>query len=74
MNNKGAWITVGCVVLAGLLGWGAWNTLATANAVPRPEYVEHKNDNEDKFMEILKEIQQQRTQIEDKLDEIQEKL
>jgi hypothetical protein len=39
--SKAVWIPISCVVLAGLISWGAWNTLATANATPREV---HKED------------------------------
>lgn len=69
-----AWISVACVILAGIFGWAAWNTLATAAALPETEFEEHEKDNNEKFFDLLEEIRKQREAIEDKLDEIQEKL
>lgn len=65
--SKAVWIPILCVVLAGLISWGAWNTLATANATPRPV---HKEDVE-RLQNDIKE--QQRIMI-DKLEKIWEKI
>lgn len=69
------------VLAASLIGWGAWTTVEVTGATPRPvhdelakEVDEHKEKDNDRFMEVLKEIQKQRDVIEDKLDKIQEKL
>jgi hypothetical protein len=62
------------IVVSALLGWGAWNTLATTSALPETKFEIHEKDNNDKFLEVLKEIQKQRDKIEEKLDAIQEKL
>lgn len=69
------------VIAASLIGWGAWTTVEVTGATPREvhdeldkELDEHKADDNIKFMEVLKEIQEQREKIEEKLDRIQEKL
>lgn len=61
-------------LIVALLAWGAWDTLTTANAVPRQEFEQHKDKNSDQFMKMLNEIKEQREKIEEKLDKIQEKL
>jgi hypothetical protein len=65
--SKAIWIPVVCVVLAAMLSWGAWNTLATTNATPRKE---HKAD-VDKLKDDIQE--QQRIMI-DRLEKIWEKV
>ena len=55
------WVPVGCVLLSATLAWGAWNTLATADAVPEEKFEAH---------EQLDDRRPDRS--EDKLDKIQE--
>lgn len=68
------WVPVVCVLLTATLAWGAWNTMATTAALPEVEFEEHEKENNIQFNELLKEIQRQRIAIEEKLDDIQEKL
>jgi hypothetical protein len=62
------------VLVASMLGWGAWTTVATTSATPRSEFEKHEQDNRDKFWEVQQIIQDRSDRIEDKLDKIQEKL
>jgi tryptophanyl-tRNA synthetase len=69
------------VVSAALIAWGAWATIGVTSALPEEkfetheaEFSEHKEKDNDKFTEVLKEIQRQRENIEEKLDEIQKSL
>jgi hypothetical protein len=55
------------VIAASLIGWGAWNTLATTNATPREVFDAHCKEANQKF-------ERMQNRIEDKLDKIQEKL
>jgi hypothetical protein len=65
--SKAVWIPISCVVLAGLISWGAWNTLATANATPREV---HKED----VRELQNDIKEQQKVMIDKLEKIWEKI
>jgi hypothetical protein len=62
---KALWISVLCVVLSAVIGWGAWATISTTGATPRVIFDQHVKETEDKFDAV-----QQR--IEDKLDKIQD--
>ena len=72
MKKLLAWLIP--VLAAGLLGWGAWVTVGVSGTIPRSEYEEHVKANQDRFIEILKEVQRQREAIEEKLDDIQKRL
>lgn len=60
------------IIASGMIGWGAWATIATTSATPRKvhdehvkEFSAHKEKDADQFGKI-----QQR--IEDKLDKLQQ--
>lgn len=72
---------VGSIVAIVVAGWLGWISLTAMGATPRSvhdmhveKFDEHKQDDNNRFMEVLKEIQLQREKIEEKLDDIQEKL
>lgn len=72
-------ISIGALVVAGWLGWISLTAMGAVQEEPTfnkhiDKFDEHKKDNTDRFMEVLKEIQEQRDKIEEKLDDIQEKL
>jgi hypothetical protein len=53
------------VIVASLLGWGAWATVGVTSSTPRKVFDEHVTRAQDKY-----DAAQQR--VEDKLDKIQE--
>ena len=65
--SKAIWIPIGCVILAALISWGAWNTLATAGATPRKI---HRED----VKELQEDIQRQQEVMIDRLEKIWEKV
>lgn len=71
---KKLWYILVPVVAAGLLSWGAYVNITVEAALPEEKFEEHEKENNSQFTDLLKEIQRQRESIEEKLDEIQEKL
>ena len=67
MKNKGFIIPIVCVVLAGLLGWGAWTTVTVSAATPR---IVHDADVKD----LREDIKEQQTQIIQSLEKIWERI
>jgi len=65
IKGKPIWASVISVVLASMIAWGAWNTMATAGAVSTEKFDNHVTDQEND-----KDRMQER--IVDKLDEIQQ--
>jgi hypothetical protein len=65
--SKAIWIPIACVLLTAVLGWGAWNTLATANATPEKV---HKADVDD----LREDIEEQQAIMVDQLQKIWEKV
>ena len=53
------------VILAALLAWGAWNTMATANAVSTTKFDGHVQTAQEQY-------NKQQNRIVDKLDKIQQ--
>jgi hypothetical protein len=53
------------VCLGGLITWGAWNTLATSNAVPKPVFDAQVEKTSERFESM-------QIRIEDKIDKVQE--
>jgi len=68
------WKILAPVFLASLLSWCTWASLGITDSVEKKTFRQHIEDNHQQFIEIIREIQRQRESIEDKLDEIQEKL
>ena len=65
MRAKPIWSTVIGVLLTAIIAWGAWNTMATAVAVPTSLFNEHVQTSQEK-----QDHMQER--IFDKLDEIKD--
>lgn len=65
IKRTGVWMPIAGVLLTATIAWGAWNTMATAVAVPTSVFQEHIEDAESKRDRIQE-------RIVDKLDEIQQ--
>ena len=69
------------IVASALIAWGAWATIGVTSSTPRAvhdkhvdDFNAHKEKASEKFEKVLEIIREQSERIEDKLDDIQEKL
>lgn len=59
------WVPIACVLLASILGWGAWATVGISTSTPRSLFDEHCRETDTKFESMQRELG-------DKLDRMQE--
>jgi hypothetical protein len=59
------WKIVVPVIVASLIGWGAWTTVAVTGATPRPVFDEHVNRATDKYDKAQE-------RLEDKIDDLKD--